>query len=280
MPPSFPVRARSLVLLASALLALPTPGAAAAQLRPLEPFDWRVFAEGRTVTAQVGGAYLADQRAALAGTEGPLVEAGSFTLTWRTGRVALEGAGTVQRFFREDRRFAPATERVLAAEDGRRHDSGDLRVSTVVRLTPEGAPAAAVLRFGARLPTTDDRTGLDRDATDFFALVGGRWARGATSATAEAGVSINGTRDPGFEQSDVLAYAARVDHAVGPVVLGLATVGQVDGIDGSIRGNEDLGEVRFGGRTEGRTTLRVEGVAGYQRHSPRAGILVAVGVAR
>jgi hypothetical protein len=71
----------------SLLLAATAP--ASAQLRPLEPFEWRMFEGGRTVSAQVGGGWLRDQRASLAGTEGTLLEAGNWRAFWRMGRVVL-----------------------------------------------------------------------------------------------------------------------------------------------------------------------------------------------
>src|SRR5215213_4486165 len=114
---------RIYTLLAAILTILPTN--AAAQLRPLEPFEWRMFDGGRSVSAQVGGGWMQGQRASLAGTEGTLVEAGNFRAFWRTGRVVLEAGGTVQRFFDEESRFAPAEPDVQADEDGRRQDAGD-----------------------------------------------------------------------------------------------------------------------------------------------------------
>ncbi|HEX2190641.1 MAG TPA: hypothetical protein VHG51_17155, partial [Longimicrobiaceae bacterium] len=131
--------ARRLRALALAVPALLAGSQAAAQLRPLDPAEWRVW-EGRAWVAGVGGGAFADQRASLAGTEGRLLEAGNFALAWRTGRVALEGGGTVQRFFRDERSFAPPAGDARPDPDGRRHDTGDFRIATVVRLTPEDAP--------------------------------------------------------------------------------------------------------------------------------------------
>ncbi|HEV2150209.1 MAG TPA: hypothetical protein VGR37_22615 [Longimicrobiaceae bacterium] len=268
--------------LSLALLLLAAASAAEAQLRPLDPTEWRVWEDGRTVVAGVGGGAFDDQRASLAGVEGRLLEAGNFSLVLRSGRVALEAGGTVQRFFRDERTFAAPHGDARPDDDGRRHDSGDFRIGTVVRLTPERAPALAVLRFGTRLPTTDNRVGLDRDATDFFALLGGRLYRGALAASAEAGVSINGSRDPGFEQRDVLVYTAAAEYAVSPVLSPtLSVVGNVPGLPRrTTRGNEDLGEVRLGVRAGGRRWLRAELVRGYTRFSPSAGVIVAAGIAR
>jgi hypothetical protein len=267
--------------LAGALAGVGAP-AARAQLRPLDPAEWRVWEGGRSVVAGVGGGVFADQRASLAGVEGRLVEGGSFSVALRTGRVAFEAGGTAQRFFRDEREFAAPVGDARPDDDGRRHDSGDYRIATVVRLTPEAAPALAVLRFGTRLPTTDNKVGLDRDALDFFALLGGRVRRGALAASAEAGISIDGTRDPGWEQRDVLVYALAAEYAASPgLVPTLSLVGNVPGLpERVIRGNEDLGEVRLGLRAGGRRWVRVELVRGYTEFSPSAGVIVAAGIAR
>lgn len=259
------------------LLACSAP--ADAQLRPLDPFEWRMFEGERQVSAQVGAGWMRDQRASLAGTEGTLVEAGNFRAFWRTGRVVLEAGGTVQRRFEEESRFADAEPDVRPAADGERRDAGDYRVLTAVRLTREGAPVAAALRFGARLPTTDNTVGLDRDATDFFATLGGRTTRGRLALQAEAGVGIFGTRQTAFEQDDLLIYAVRAEYDGGPVIPMLTVVGQQVGTGHrEIRGNESLGEVRLGVRAGGRRWLLAEAVAGYADFSPSMGVLVSAGM--
>lgn len=262
-----------LVLLLSLL-----PAAASAQLRPLDAFEWRMFEEDAAVSVQAGGGWFAGQRASLAGTEGTLVEAGNLRAFWRTGRVVIEAGGTVQRFFRDERRFAPAHGEVAGDEDGNRRDAGDWRILTAVRLTGEGAPVAAALRFGTRLPTTDNTVGLDRDAIDFFATIGGWTARGRIALQAEAGVGIVGTRETRFEQDDLLIYALRAEYDTGPVIPSLTVLGQQVGTGhAEIRGNESLGEVRIGARTTGRRWVSAEAVAGYTGFSPEYGLLVALG---
>lgn len=263
--------------LAALLAATP----AAAQLRPVEPFDWEMLDGARAVRVELGGAWLADQRASLAGTTGELVEAGNWRAWWRTGRIVVEGGGTAQRFFRERSRFAAAEPEVREAPDGRRRDAGDQRILTAVRLTAEGAAADAVLRFGTRLPTTDNTTGLDRDATDFVATLGGRIVRGGWTLQGEAGVGIFGTRRTDFEQDDLLVYAAAVERRAGPAVLSLAAVGQQVGRGHrEIRGNESLGELRLGARTRGRRWIAADAVRGYLPSSPSAGVRVWIGADR
>jgi hypothetical protein len=264
-----------------ALAAFLAAAPAAAQLRPLEPVSWRVFREGATLTAELGGAALRGQRASLAGTEGPLWEAATFSVVWRSGRIALEAAGTAQRFFREEARFAPPYDDVEPSADGRRSDSGDYRLSTAVRLTGEGARTGALLRFGTRLPTTDNTTGLDRDALDFFATLAGTTARGPVALSMEAGLGIHTTREHRFEQDDLLLYAARAEYDGGLVTPSLAVVGQVHGAGHrEIRGVEDLGEARLGVRVGRRRWVRVEAVKGYEAFSPAWGVVAAAGVLR
>jgi hypothetical protein len=279
MPPHR--RNATIPLLAVALTLLLAP-VCRAQLRPLDAFDWRVLEGEGTVVVEAGGGWLPDQRASLAGTEGTLWEAGNFRTFWRTGRVVIEAGGTVQRIFREYGRFALAEAFVTAADDGKRSDAGDYRIATAVRLTNEGAPVAALLRFGTRLPTTDNRVGLDRDATDFFATIGGRARRGALAIQAEAGVGIFGTRDPAFEQDDLLVYAVKAEYDAGVIIIpSISVIGQQVGAGHhEIRGNESLGELRLGLRAGRRRFVRAEVVRGYTAFSPGWGVLVSAGIVR
>lgn len=252
-----------------------------AQLRPLDAFDWRLLDGDGVAMGEAGGGWLRDQRASLAGTEGTLWEAGNFRAFWRTGRVVIEAGGTVQRFFHDERTFAAPDANVTPDADGHRHDAGDYRIATAIRLTGERAPVAALLRFGTRLPTTDNRVGLDRDATDFFATIGGRARRARLAVQAEAGVGIFGTRDPAFEQDDLLIYALKAEYDAGPITPSLAVVGQQVGAGHhEIRGNESLGEARAGFRIGRRQYLRAEVVRGYTAFSPNWGVLVSAGVVR
>jgi hypothetical protein len=251
------------------------------QLRPYDPIDWSIFDPGAAFVAHGGVGVFTDQRASLAGTEGRLVEGGLFHGFLRTGRVALEGGGTVHRFFRDHRRFAEAYGGAQDAEDGRRRDSGDYRIATVVRLTPSHWNQIAALRFGTRLPTTDNRIGLERDATDFFAMFGGRADRGVFRASAELGVGIHGTREPEYEQSDVLVWVFGAQRRGGLVQPALWLLGHADGLAGrNIRGNEELAELRLDVRIGGRNWLRLGLVRGLTEFSPSVGFVATGGVTR
>lgn len=259
------------------MMATPAP----AQLRPLEPLAWEVFDAGRSVGAWAGVGVHAEQRASLAGTAGRLVEAGNFQATWRSGRVALEAAGTVYRLLEDQERFAPAFGGALDREGPRRSDSGDYRLLTTVLLTPPDRPAAAALRFGTRLPTTDNRVGLDRDQTDFFGLLAGRAPLGPLRLAGESGVGIYGTRYPAFEQSDLWIYAASAELPAGALTASATVLGQMDWSAGEpLRGNEDLAELRLGARWGRSLWVQAHFVRGLTAFSPRAGALLSAGATR
>ena len=254
---------------------------AKAQLRPLEPIPWRVFEPNAVASAELGGSRLFDQRASLAGTSGVLTELANFSIALRTGRVALEAAGTGQRIFRDESRFASAYPDVASPTDNRRRDSGDYRISTAVRLTPDAYPITGVLRFGTRLPTTDNTIGLDRDATDFFATAGASGSRGALVLSAEAGLGIHSTRESGFEQDDLFLYAIRAEFRASGWSPTAMVTGQEHGYAHSaIRGVENLSEARVGIRFGNPRWFRLEGVKGLTTFSPSGGILLTAGFVR
>jgi hypothetical protein len=254
---------------------------ASGQLRPYDPIDWSIFDGGASIVAHAGVAVFDRQRASLAGTEGRLVEAGLFHGFLRTGRIALEGGGTVQRFFHDRRRFAEPYGGARNEESGQRRDSGDYRIATVVRLTPDHRPEMAALRFGTRLPTTDNRVGLERDATDFFTTIAGRADRGRIRAAAEVGVGIHGTREPEYEQSDVLVWVLGVQRRGGMVQPAIWLLGHADGLVGrNVRGNEELAEVRLDVRVGRRNWVQIGAVRGLTEFSPRAGLIATAGITR
>jgi hypothetical protein len=254
---------------------------AGAQLRPLEPLSWRVFDTGARLTADAQVAWYHEQRASLAGTEGDLWEIPTVSLAWRSGRIAVLFSATGQRFFTEKERFAPPYFGVRPASNGKRHDSGEYTIGTAVRLTAETDRLEGLFRFGTRLPTTDNETGLDRDAIDFFATLAARTRRGPFSLGLEAGLGINTTRDSVFEQDDLLLYAARLEYDRGIVTPSLVVVGQEHGpAHHEIRGVEDLSEIRFGLRFGDRKWIRLEGTRGLDDFSPSYGVSLAVGIVR
>ena len=249
------------------------------QLRPLEPFFWDAFS-GAPLRVSARVAWLDDQPASLAGTVGRLIEIGEVRLLVRTGAVVLEFAGTPQRLFQDQRVFALPTGGALTPPvDGERHDAGDYRVATAVRFTRADARWLAALRFGTRLPTTDNRVGLDRDQTDFFALAGAQYRHSRLRVSAELGGGINGTRSHTFEQSDVLVYTAALEYAGELVSPRLVVVRQDDLSTRILRGNEDLAELRASVRVGVRRWLEAGAVYGLREFSPHSGFWLGGGVA-
>lgn len=262
-------------LLTLTLLSLAT--TADAQLRPLDPVDFAAF-EGSSIQVQAGLALYSDQHASLGGARGTLREFGRFQATVRTGRMVMEMYGVVRRRFTDHEVYAaPFAEVRAAPADGVRVDDGDYRVATALRLTSSESPLLALLRFGTRLPTTDNRVGLERDVTDFFATLAARRRFGIAALSAEAGVSINGTRDPSYEQSDVLAYALGGELNLRRAQAFAMLVGQQDFHDWAIRGNEDLSELRAGVRAGGRRWISVSWVHGLTEFSPENGVQISAG---
>lgn len=257
------------------------PGHAGAQLRPLEPFDFSVFDAGRALGLSLGASLLSEQRASLAGTQGRLVELGTFAALWRRDGAALELGGTALRRLDHERVFAEPAGGTRPPGAASRRDAGDMRVAMALRLTPPAAPALAVLRFGTRLPTTDNAVGLERDQMDFFALLGGQVHRAGLRAAVEGGLGIHGTRYPDDEQVDVVLATARLGYRRGGLTSSLALTGQWNGQSRwRLRGNEDLAELRAGLRAGGRTWVQAQWVKGLAEFSPRHGLLLSVGLER
>jgi len=206
------------------------------------------------------------------------MELGSFRATWSLGRVALELAGTALRLFDERSVFAEPLVDVLPADGKRRRDVGDYRVSTVVRLMEPRPGQVVALRFGVRLPTTDNLQGLDRDETDFYSLLAGKVTQGPLAVGGELGLGINGTRDPENEQVDPLLFALSTRYELGRARALLELAGQHDTRAGTDRrGVEDLGEARLGLEVGARRWMSILAVRGWTPSSPDFGVIVRFG---
>ncbi|CAN5841570.1 hypothetical protein BH23GEM8_BH23GEM8_13870 [soil metagenome] len=278
--PGAVVSPRWVYILTIVALCVGVPAASAAQIRPLEPMPWRVFDPATTLSLDAGVGLLHGQRASLAGTSGSLLEIGNFVGAWRSGRMAIEIGGTVYRRFEDRERYGEPHPSV--SNDGpRRTDSGDYNVGTLLRLTPEDAPGLLAIRFGTRLPNSDDETGIDRDRTDFYALLGGRLRRGQLRVSAEAGVGIFGSHDLDYEQADPLLYSVTSEYSFGVATLHGTFLGHRAGFGGWVqRGNESRSEARMGVGVGHRHRLQLLYVHGLAQHSPSRGWLLSVGASR
>ena len=271
--PLFALFAGVLSLLALGCFAVP----GEAQLRPLDPMGWSTF-ERPGGTVVVGGGFYTGQRVSLAGVEGRLAEVAAFQATWAYERVAVRLAGTLLRLFVDQHVFAEPLEDTRPPDGSSRRDAGDIRVSTIIRLTGNDAKVGAALRFGTRLPTTDNREGLGRDQADFFATLGLRFHRGPLAVSIEGGAGVNGTRDPRHEQIDPILFAASFMYEGGLVSPLLELTGQHDPRSSrDRRGNENLGEVRVGALIGGDRWIKVTGARGWTPFSPEFGLTVLFG---
>ena len=252
-------------------------GGARGQLRPLDPLDWRTVGfEGRAFS--VGSGLYAGQRASLAGLEGRLVEVGSFTAHWGLGQVSVEVSGTPLLVFDGRSAYTEPLAFVPSDQGLRRVDAGDLRVTTVILLTPPEQARAMALRFGVRLPTTDNLKGLDRDQTDFFALLAGRFRRTAWDVGWEVGMGVYGTRDTHNEQVDPILFGLSALYDMGRARAVLELAGHHDPRAGpDQRGNEDLGEARLGVRVGGDRWMQLSLVRGWTPSSPDLGATIRFG---
>lgn len=274
-------RPRALARIVSCCLALLAASPTAhAQLRPLEPIAWRALEAGADARIALGFGLFNDQRASLAGTRGTLLEIGNWLMTFRSGRIALEFAGTGVRRFEDDEIVAQPFVRTDPPDGEARVDAGDVRLATIVRLFGDIDESILVLRFGTRLPTTSDEPGLDRDRTDFFATVAGRYrvADGLRIFT-EAGVGIHSTVLEHYPQSDVLIYGAGAEAGHAGAGVRLQVTGHDDLHRRVIRGNEDLAELRLGGWIGERRRVEAHLVRGLAEFSPGWGVLVSGGMA-
>ncbi len=276
---------RSVVAAVAALAALAAAGTSAfpahAQLRPMEPIDWPGFEEERG-SVSVGGTLLRGQRAAFLGTEGQFVEVGAVELTFRVDRLLLHVTAAPYRRFSGSIRFA---EPALGVEqrEGARIDAGSVVVSTTVPLGDSGARSAGrqhfAVRFGARLPTSDDVVGLERDETDVFATVGTRRVVGAWDLAGELGFGIFGVRSPDGGQTDPVLYALSIRRAGSRVRPYAEWTGHHDTRAlGAPRGNENLSEVRIGVELGSRWWLDAHAIAGISTFSPNLGGRIRLGL--
>jgi surfeit locus 1 family protein len=254
---------------------------AEAQLRPLDPLEWRIWDGDARLIVGLGGGVLTEQHATLAGTRGTLVEAGTYSLTLRSGRMAVTLGGTAIWALSDEEQVAAPHGPARAADGRTRWDAGRAQAATLWRITPNGWPVDGVIRFGATLPTTSDESGLERDRTDFFALAGIRYQNGRLALAMENGVGIHGTVLSDYPQSDAWTYSFGAAYRLsgrGAVRAMLGVVGQEDGLRGHVRGNEDLRELRAGLDIGIRRWVQLRLIHGLREFSPRRGIRITAGV--
>ncbi|CAN5884192.1 hypothetical protein BH23GEM9_BH23GEM9_00050 [soil metagenome] len=276
-----PVTAVAALIAGAAALVTATflPSAASAQLRPLDPLEWRVFDDRTWLAAGLGMGVLWEQPATLAGTRGTLLEAGAWDITFRSGRMAISLGGTALWRMTDEVEEMPPIGTSRPPDGTARQEVGRAQASTLLRLSPDSWPFDVVVRFGTTLPTSSDESGLERDRTDFFALAGLRYRHDRLTLAAENGVAINGTVVPEYPQSDSWTYSFTAAYRLHGMATAVASVvGQEDGLRHShIRGNEDLRELRVGLDMGRDRWLRVRYIRGLRDLSPAHGVRVSAG---
>jgi surfeit locus 1 family protein len=263
-----------------ALLCLPASGHA--QLRPIDPMEWRIFDGDRNALLSLGSAVLWEQTASLAGTRGRLLEIGNYSAAYRSGRFAMALGGTALLRLSHEQVYSEPIGAARPADGSVRQEPGRATAATMLLLSEPSWPVDIVVRFGTVIPTTSDDSGLDRDRTDFFALLAARYRVGRLTLAMENGVGINGTVFNDYPQSDVWAYNFGVSYRPlpgTPVRAVAALVGHQDGHSWEVRGNEDLRELRLGLDIGTARSLRLRYVRGLLNASPRHGVQVGASVA-
>ncbi|MEZ4417148.1 MAG: hypothetical protein R3E10_15450 [Gemmatimonadota bacterium] len=207
-----------------------------------------------------------------------MLEFGSVRGVVRVGRVLFEAAGSAWRVFDERAPLSEPVSGVRAAENGRRADVGDYRVSSTVLLTDPLRAWGAALRFGARLPTTDETAGLERDETDVFFTVAGQWRTSGVRLFAESGLGIFGVVSSVPDQTDPVLFMVGMQVPRERFMAGLEFVGNYDTrATGAPRGNEDLAELRVRLRSEGTLWGEVVAIRGFASYSPDFGLELRLG---
>lgn len=262
----------------SLIILFVVPATSHAQLRPLDPLEWRIFEPHSRAIVEIGGGVFRDHVAPLAGTRGRLIEVGNYLVAFRSGRIAMEIRGTAVWRMHEERVEREPLPVVDPAPDGVRTEAGALHATSAVRVSPDAWPVDVFFRFGATVPTASDESGLERDRTDIFALAGFRYRRGALLLTSEQGVGINGSQSADYPQTDMWTFNLGAAWDLGPGRLVAELVGRQDGHSYVVPGNEDQHELRIGGDLGTDRWIGVRVVTGLSRYSPDAGLRIGAGV--
>ncbi|HEX6589792.1 MAG TPA: hypothetical protein VF039_12285 [Longimicrobiales bacterium] len=266
-----PIRNRTGVALALAVFVALPATRADAQIRPTDRAPLELLDQS---FVRCGAGRYSDQTATLAGTRGTMTQLGECTVQLARAGATFRVEGIAQRLFRDESQYAAPAQGVV--EGGpHRADAGEWGIDVVVPLRG-WLPA---LRVGVRLPTTDDRTGLERDATDAYATISGLRDAGPLWLSGEVGVGIHGTRNLEREQQDVLLFAVAAGGRRGALSGYTTVVGHRFWMnEWTDRGNENLAELRVAAdlRVSEHWSLGAVALRGLAEHSPAAGVRFVV----
>ena len=155
---------------------------------------------------------------------------------------------------------------------GMTRDFGDVTVTTLIRLRPEGNVTPAYgLRFAAKLPNSNEQLGIGDNSTDIFAsaLLAKSFASRAT-IYGDLGLGILTEPTRLFQQNDVLTFGFMSDYwAGGGTHLLGEVVGHVSthpGGPGTASSTELRGGIGFGSANWTLSALLIRGLAPADSH--------------
>lgn len=132
-------------------------------------------------------------------------------------------------------------------DDGRTHDAGDVRLSTLFRVVGDAEGLSGGLDLSVKLPSSNESRGIGLNTTDFFGSLYGSWGGEGLRATAELGVGVLEAPLETFVQNDVLVYGGEVLYrpADGHVGLALGVAGRKNTRGVVPVGTEDRGRLQL-----------------------------------
>lgn len=219
-----------------------------------------------------GAAYAGGVAFPLSGLEGDLLAIGRLSFAYGLAdRILVEVRGDVRQVLYVERRGDSEVELEEGVDDGTTSDVGDFRIGFTLAPLGSRRGASGGARVEVKLPNSDERKGIGTNTTDVRLSLLGSYGFERLRFTADLGIGILEAPVEGFEQNDVLVYAAELLYGPGGGSwrLALAVDGRASTRDRVPVGTEDLGEVRSGLELRaGAWLLDLEGAIGYAEASP------------
>ncbi len=265
-----------------------------AQNRPLRTADAEILPPG-TMRAQVGFDFLQNVDFPLSGLSGDLTSVGVVDVRLGVGKmveVQLEGA--VQHFLDVKKRgakFVPILELDGTCNTPTgggpvtggcsTHDTGDFSLITKVRIFPEtGRRPSLAMRFGFKMPNSNQVRGIGTNSTDVFAAFILQKRFGKLNLFGNLGLAILQSPNAEFSQNDVLIYGGAFTY---PLHRRFNVAGEVAGrhstrtINADLAGTESRSQARFGFQIfAGGFQWDVAGIAGLTKNDASTGFTFGV----
>ena len=225
--------------------------------------------------AQVGFDFLQDIDFPLSGLSGDLTSVGVVDLRLGVGKmVEVQLQGAVQHFLDVKKQGASFVS--LST-----HDTGDFSLITKVRIFPEtGRRPALAMRFGFKMPNSNQARGIGTNSTDAFAAFILQKHFGKLNLFGNLGLAILQSPNAKFSQNDVLIYGGAFTY---PLHRRFNVAGEVVGrhstrtINKDLTGTESRSQARFGFQIfAGGFQWDVAGIAGLTKNDASTGFTFGV----